>query len=256
MGVGGSCGRRVSSSPTRRLPPMHPAVQISQSLCQSGFIRLPGHSIHPCGRFPFQPVEALAQECLRQMMEQRSELLFLPLPSCLSHACQNLGHALPVLCRTRVGRAGVLLDPRSSLPALRVQRAPNCSRDSSVLHLGPTPPVRACGRYGIPAFPAGLSPFPAQAPRNYSFAAQSPGPPMTLSTLRWLPRGRPRKTLGQDGVATSFPVRLFPSLLHAGLGRRTTKPTSRMGSSRVQDDRPHMQLCTIFDLLGRQRLAA
>src|SRR6266581_3106161 len=35
--------------------------------------------------------------------------------------------------------------------------------------------------------------------RSYSFAAQSPGPPMPLSTLRWLPRGRPRKTRGQDG---------------------------------------------------------
>jgi len=35
--------------------------------------------------------------------------------------------------------------------------------------------------------------------RSYSFAAQSPGSPMPLSTLRWLPRGSPRKTRGQDG---------------------------------------------------------
>src|SRR5439155_22925879 len=35
--------------------------------------------------------------------------------------------------------------------------------------------------------------------RTFSFAAQSPGPPMPLSTLRWLPRDTPRKTRGQDG---------------------------------------------------------
>ena len=40
--------------------------------------------------------------------------------SCLTHACQTLGHPFPVLCRTGVGRAGVLLDPRSSLLALRL----------------------------------------------------------------------------------------------------------------------------------------
>jgi hypothetical protein len=40
--------------------------------------------------------------------------------NCLTHACQTLGHLFPVLCRAGVGRAGVLLDPRSSLPALRL----------------------------------------------------------------------------------------------------------------------------------------
>src|SRR6202022_801298 len=85
-----------------------------------GFYPLPGPPIHSRRRFPFQSVEAVAQERLRQMMEQRSELFFLPLPSCLTHACQTLGHPFPVLCRTGVGRAGVLLDPRSSLLALRL----------------------------------------------------------------------------------------------------------------------------------------
>ena len=41
-------------------------------------------------------------------MEQRREPFFLPLPGCLTHARQTLGHALPVLCRVRAGRAGVL----------------------------------------------------------------------------------------------------------------------------------------------------
>ncbi len=51
--------------------PMHPAVQISQSLRQSGFILLPGHSIDSRRRLPFHSVEAVAQQCLRQVMEQR-----------------------------------------------------------------------------------------------------------------------------------------------------------------------------------------
>jgi hypothetical protein len=38
------------------------------------------------------------------------------------------------------------------------------------------------------------------------FEAQSPRPPMPLSTLRMTPRGATRKTRGQDGFATSFPV--------------------------------------------------
>ena len=55
------------------------------------------------------------------------------------------------------------------------------------------------------------------------FGAQSPGPPMPLSTLRRSPRGGPRKTQGQDGVAVSFPVGLFHPLQHAGLARRTPR---------------------------------
>jgi hypothetical protein len=45
---------------------------------------------------------------------------------------------------------------------------------------------------------------------------------MPLFTLRVPPRDDPRKTRGQDGIAISFPVRLFHSRLHAGLSRRTT----------------------------------
>ena len=39
------------------------------------------------------------------------------------------------------------------------------------------------------------------------FAAQSPRPPMPLSTLQTTPRDVARKTRGQDGFATSFPGR-------------------------------------------------
>src|SRR5712691_5633470 len=53
------------------------------------------------------------------------------------------------------------------------------------------------------------------------FAAQSPRPPMPLSTLQETPRDVPSKTQGQDGFATSFPVGLLHPLQHAGLSRRS-----------------------------------
>src|SRR5215472_17388315 len=53
------------------------------------------------------------------------------------------------------------------------------------------------------------------------FAAQSPRPPMPLSTLQEIPRDVPSKTRGQDGFATSFPVGLLHPLQHAGLSRRS-----------------------------------
>src|SRR5713101_5190092 len=64
------------------------------------------------------------------------------------------------------------------------------------------------------------------------FEAQSPGPPMPLSTLQTTPRGVARKTRGQDGFATSFPVGLLHPLQHAGLARRSPdgRPTSRKRS--------------------------
>src|SRR5713101_1045548 len=61
------------------------------------------------------------------------------------------------------------------------------------------------------------------------FAAQSPRPPMPLSTLQETPRDVPSKTRGQDGFATSFPVGLLHPLQHAGLSRRSPvcpSPTS------------------------------
>jgi hypothetical protein len=39
---------------------------------------------------------------------------------------------------------------------------------------------------------------------------------MPLSTLQETPRDVPRKTQGQDGFATSFPVGLLHPLQHAG----------------------------------------
>src|SRR5882672_419459 len=72
------------------------------------------------------------------------------------------------------------------------------------------------------------------------FAAQSPRPPMPLSTLQATPRDVPSKTRGQDGFATSFPVGLLHPLQHAGLSRRSPvcrpfvqKPTLLTNGCRV-----------------------
>src|SRR5260221_8508372 len=53
------------------------------------------------------------------------------------------------------------------------------------------------------------------------FAAQSPRPPMPLSTLQETSHDVPCKTRGQDGFATSLPVGLLHPLQHAGLSRRS-----------------------------------
>jgi hypothetical protein len=53
------------------------------------------------------------------------------------------------------------------------------------------------------------------------FAAQSPRPPMPLSTLQETSHDVPCKTRGQDGFATSFPVGFLHPLQHAGLSRRS-----------------------------------
>src|ERR1700719_3190646 len=55
------------------------------------------------------------------------------------------------------------------------------------------------------------------------FEAQSPGPPIPLSTLQATSHDATCKTEGQDGVAVSFLVGLFHSLQHAGLSRRSLR---------------------------------
>src|SRR2546425_6107202 len=253
--------------------PMHPAVQISQSLCQSGFILPPGHSIHSRRRFSFQSVEAVAQQCLRQMMEQRGELFFLPLPCCLTHAGQTLGHSFPALGRTCVGRTDVLLDPRSSLLALRlglrlvvraILRYYTSVRLLRCVHAGRAafrllPPVCRLFRHRRP----GGLPVPVHevskraralrlrgAVRRLAFIAavhvafavryQLGAPDFFFRSSITRPTYAPvyasmaaSRHTTQDSesgwIATSFPVRLFHSLLHAGFDRRTTKPIAWAG---------------------------
>src|SRR5450756_1360224 len=71
------------------------------------------------------------------------------------------------------------------------------------------------------------------------FAAQSPRPPVPLSTLQETPHDVPRKTRGQDGFATSFPVGLLHPLQHAGLARRTPAcPSSARNGGQIPTELP------------------
>src|SRR5437667_7134146 len=80
------------------------------------------------------------------------------------------------------------------------------------------------------------------------FAAQSPRPPMPLSTLQETPRDVPSKTRGQDGFATSFPVGLLHPLQHAGLSRRSPDcPSSAQNRCQARRSLPEVS----FRLLRR-----
>src|SRR6266849_6593038 len=74
------------------------------------------------------------------------------------------------------------------------------------------------------------------------FAAQSPRPPVPLSTLQETPRGVPSKTRGQDGFATSFSVGLLHPLQLAGLARRTQSCPS-LGSN---SEKTRCRICPVF----------
>ena len=56
------------------------------------------------------------------------------------------------------------------------------------------------------------------------FAAQSPRPPMPLSTLQEISRDVSSKTRGQDGFATSFPVGLLHPLQHDCITMSAPRP--------------------------------
>ena len=66
------------------------------------------------------------------------------------------------------------------------------------------------------------------------FEAQSPGPPIPLSTLQLTPRDARCKTRGQDGFAFSFLVGLFHSRQHAGSSRRTPDSAAQKAAHRVR----------------------
>ena len=150
--------------------------------------------------------------------------------SCLTHACQTLGHPFPVLCRTGVGRAGVLLDPRSSLLALRlglrlVVRATlryfTSVRLLRRVHAGCTafrlfPPV--CRRFRR-RHPGGL-PVPVHRVSKRARALRLRGAVRRLAFYRRRPCGlRCLLSVGRSGVILSqlnHPAHLCPCLRFDG----------------------------------------
>src|SRR6266851_7834974 len=87
------------------------------------------------------------------------------------------------------------------------------------------------------------------------FAAQSPRPPMPLSTLQETSHDVPCKTRGQDGFATSFPVGLLHPLQHAGLSRRSPACPS-LGHNRQGDKATYRSFLQRVVRLMPRRFAA
>jgi hypothetical protein len=73
---------------------------------------------------------------------------------------------------------------------------------------------------------------------------------MPLSTLQTTPRGVARKTRGQDGFATSFPIGLFHPLQHAGLSRRSRdcRPTGSQVTGCALDRHKGCEISRALDL--------
>jgi hypothetical protein len=99
-------------------------------------------------------------------------------------------------------------------------------------HAGPEQPLANNAAAVLPSF---YSPW-SQRPDLPVFSELNiPAHRCFRSTLQAAPRDAARKTRGQDGFATSFPVGLLHPLQHAGLSRRSvcyqqTGHSSRKGS--------------------------
>ena len=103
---------------------MNPAVQISDSILQTGFILLPTYAIDSRRSFTLKYVEAVAQKIDGQMVEQCGEPFLLLFPCCFPS---------PV--------------PFPPQPPQEV--AFPCSAASQVLRHSPTSPTRSCPPLGL-----------------------------------------------------------------------------------------------------------
>src|SRR6202790_3183028 len=140
--------------------------------------------------------------------------------------------AVRLLGSVRVGRVALRLRGPASFPfgPRRSRGLPVLvhvvSQRARVLRLRRTDCSLALSRNSRVAF---LFTGESRRPDVPFFEAQSPGPPIPLSTLQPTSHDATCKTEGQDGVAVSFLVGLFHSLQHAGLAttyRQWEQPAS------------------------------
>jgi len=69
---------------------MYPAVQIDESILQSGLILLPRYAVHSGRSFSLQRIKAFPQQIDRQMVEQGGELHLLVSLCCFPHIHQPM----------------------------------------------------------------------------------------------------------------------------------------------------------------------
>ena len=94
-------------------------MEVREPALEIGLVLLPRHAIHAGGSLTLEGVEGNLQGLDANVVEQRGELLLLPLPCGFPHTVQLLGHAFPDLSPARALLARVPLGPRPSLHRLR-----------------------------------------------------------------------------------------------------------------------------------------
>src|SRR6266404_958795 len=98
---------------------MDPCMQVSEvslTVCRIG---LPRHPVHPGRGVALEHEERLPEQIDAEVVEERGELLLLPLLSCLPYASERLDHTSPTLCPVCALLACVPLGPRPWLHRLR-----------------------------------------------------------------------------------------------------------------------------------------
>src|ERR1700726_4475719 len=102
-------------------------MQILDPEFEVRLVVVPRHTIHAGGGFTLKRVERRPQRIDTDMVEERSELLLLPLPCGSPYTAQRLGHASPALRPVRALLIRVPLGPRPWLHRLR-HRSPGFVR--------------------------------------------------------------------------------------------------------------------------------
>src|SRR6266446_87943 len=94
-------------------------MQILDSEFEVRLVVLPRHTIHTGGGFALKRVERRPERIDTDVVEERGELLLLPLPCGSPYTAQRLGHASPALRPVRALLIRVPLGPRPWLHRLR-----------------------------------------------------------------------------------------------------------------------------------------
>src|SRR5260370_18797623 len=97
---------------------MDPCVQISEVSLKVCRIGLPRQPVNPGGGVALEHEERLPEQIDAEVVEERGELLLLPLLSCLPYASERLGHTSPTLGPVCALLACVPLGPRPWLHRL------------------------------------------------------------------------------------------------------------------------------------------
>src|ERR1700693_223401 len=106
---------------------MDPCVQINELSLKVCRIGLPRQPVHSRGGVALEREERLPEQIDAEVVEERGELLLLPLLSCLPYASERLGHTSRELCPLCAFLACVPLGPRPWLHRLR-RRLPGIVR--------------------------------------------------------------------------------------------------------------------------------